>query len=51
MRGRMNESQSYVPAFELGKPMEGGAVGDVIESRDKELNVGDIVTSRFGWRE
>src|ERR1039458_1262748 len=29
MRGRMNEGQSYVPPFELGKPLDGGAVGDL----------------------
>ena len=29
MRGRMNEGQSYVPPFELGKPLDGGAVGNV----------------------
>jgi NADPH-dependent curcumin reductase CurA len=23
MRGRMNEGKSYVPAFELGRPLEG----------------------------
>jgi len=33
MRGRMNEGKSYVPAFEIRKPLEGGAVGEVIESR------------------
>jgi NADPH-dependent curcumin reductase CurA len=27
MRGRMNEGHSYVPPFELGKPLDGGAVG------------------------
>ena len=51
MRGRMNEGKSYVPPFELGKPIEGGAVGEVIESRAKEFNPGDAVTSSFGWRE
>lgn len=51
MRGRMNEGKSYVPPFELGKVMEGGAVGGVIESRAKEFKVGDAVTSSFGWRE
>jgi NADPH-dependent curcumin reductase CurA len=33
MRGRMNDGKSYVPPFELGKPVDGGAVGKVIESR------------------
>jgi hypothetical protein len=51
MRGRMNEGKSYVPPFELGKPLEGGAVGDVIESRAREFKPGDVVTSNFGWRE
>ena len=51
MRGRMNERQSYVPPFEIGKVLEGGAVGEVIESRSGEFTVGDIVTSKYGWRE
>jgi len=51
MRGRMNERKSYVPPFEIGKVLEGGAVGEVIESRAKELKVGDAVVSNFGWRE
>ena len=51
MRGRMNDGKSYVPPFELGKPLEGGAVGEVIESRAKIFKPGDTVTSNFGWRE
>jgi len=47
----MNEGKSYVPAFQLGKPLDGGAVGDVIESRAREFKPGDVVTSNFGWRE
>ena len=51
MRGRMNEGKSYVPPFALGKPLEGGAVGEVVESRAKEFKPGDAVVSNFGWRE
>lgn len=51
MRGRMNDGKSYVPAFELGNPLEGGAVGEVVASRTDEFKVGDAVTSNFGWRE
>jgi len=51
MRGRMNERKSYVPPFEIGKVLEGGAVGEIIESRAKEFKVGDAVISNFGWRE
>jgi NADPH-dependent curcumin reductase CurA len=51
MRGRMKEGKSYVPPFELGQPLEGGAIGKVVESRANEFKVGDAVTSNFGWRE
>ncbi len=51
MRGRMNEGKSYVPCFELGKAMEGGAVGEVVESRSAALKTGQAVVSRRGWRE
>ena len=51
MRGRMNAGKSYVPPFELGKPLDGGAVGEVAESRAREFKPGDAVTSNFGWRE
>jgi NADPH-dependent curcumin reductase CurA len=51
MRGRMNDARSYVPPFQLGQPLEGGAVGEVIESRAPGLSAGDLVTSNRGWRD
>jgi NADPH-dependent curcumin reductase CurA len=51
MRGRMNDGHSYVPPFELGKSLDGGAVGQVIESRAKAFKSGDAVVSNLGWRE
>ena len=51
MRGRMNDRKSYVPPFEIGKALDGGAVGEVIESRSIDFSEGDVVTSRYGWRE
>ena len=51
MRGRMNDVKSYVPPFEIGKPLQGGAVGKVVESRAPELEVGDTVFHMLGWRE
>jgi NADPH-dependent curcumin reductase CurA len=51
MRGRMNAGKSYVPPFEVGKALDGGAVGEVIESRAEGYKVGDTVGSFFGWRE
>ena len=51
MRGRMNDVKSYVPPFALDAPMEGGAVGEVIESRDPSLKPGDMVMHMAGWRD
>lgn len=51
MRGRMNDVKSYLPPFELNKAMEGGAVGEVVESRADAFKTGDVVTSNYGWRE
>ena len=51
MRGRMNDTKSYVPPFALGKPLEGGAVGFVVASQAPELPVGTWVQSMYGWRE
>ncbi|MGL5094628.1 MAG: NADP-dependent oxidoreductase [Planctomycetia bacterium] len=51
MRGRMSEGKSYVPPFEIGKPLEGGAVGEVVESRATGFKPGDVVVSNRGWRE
>ena len=51
MRGRMNDVKSYVPPFELDAPMQGGAVGEVTESRDPGFVVGDKVVHMLGWRD
>ena len=51
MRGRMNDVKSYVPPFALDAPMEGGAVGEVIESRDSNFAPGDQVLHMAGWRD
>ena len=51
MRGRMYDRPSYVPPFELGKALQGGAIGQVVASNDPDFAVGDIVNSMFGWRE
>jgi len=51
MRGRMNDVKSYVPPFALDAPMEGGAVGEVIESRDPGFAPGDMVLHMAGWRD
>lgn len=45
MRGRMNESKSYVAAYKVGEPIKGGVIAEVIDSRGNKIRKGDIVTS------
>ena len=51
MRGRMYDRPSYVPPFQIGEALQGGAIGEVTASNDPALKPGDIVSTMFGWRE
>ena len=51
MRGRMYDRKSYVPPFDVGAVLQGGAVGEVIESLNEGFRVGDYVLGMNGWRE
>src|SRR4051794_41389724 len=51
MRGRMSDAPSYVPPYEVGAVMTGGAVGEGVESRAEGLAPGDLVVSDLGWRD
>src|ERR671912_1379953 len=51
MRGRMNDVKSYVPPFAIDAPMEGGAIGEVVESKAAGLQPGDLVVHMAGWRD
>jgi NADPH-dependent curcumin reductase CurA len=47
----MREAKSYLPSFQLNKPLEGDCVGQIIESKNNRFKVGEYVLSNFGWRE
>ncbi len=51
MRGRMVDRKSYTPPFQLGEPLNGGAVGRVVKSRNPDFSEGDAVLNGLGWRE
>jgi NADPH-dependent curcumin reductase CurA len=51
MRGRMYDRPSYVPPFQIGQALQGGAVGTVVKSNDERFKPGDLVESFNGWRE
>ena len=51
MRGRMIDRKSYIAPFAIGEVLEGGAVGEVVESRNPAFPEGVQVSSMNGWRE
>lgn len=51
MRGRMGDAKSYVAPYELGQPIEGGIVAEVIESRHPDFKEGDAVLAPLKWQE
>jgi NADPH-dependent curcumin reductase CurA len=51
MRGRMNDAKSYAVPQPLGQTMQGGTVGEVVESRNPRYVVGDKVVGMGGWQE
>ncbi len=51
MRERMKKSKSYVPSFELGEPLEGSCIGEVIQSKNDRFSEGDQVLGNLAWRD
>jgi NADPH-dependent curcumin reductase CurA len=49
MRPRMSELRSYTPPFEVGKPLTGGSVGEVVDSRSDRFARGDTVIGMLNW--
>jgi NADPH-dependent curcumin reductase len=51
MRGRMDDAKSYAAPQPLGQVMQGGTVGEVVESRSSAFQPGDKVLGHGGWQE
>jgi NADPH-dependent curcumin reductase len=51
MRGRMNDAKNYAKPQPLDQVMQGGTVGEVIESRHAGYKAGDKVVGMGGWQE
>ncbi|SNR93099.1 NADP-dependent oxidoreductase [Hymenobacter mucosus] len=51
MRGRMNEGKSYVAPFEVGQPIAGGVVAEVVESQLDTLPIGSLVVGNLPWQQ
>ncbi|MCA8101994.1 NADP-dependent oxidoreductase [Burkholderia contaminans] len=51
MRGRMSDAPSYAPPAELGQPMVGGTVSQVVSSNLPAFREGDLVVAGAGWQD
>ncbi|GAL77851.1 putative oxidoreductase YncB [Algibacter lectus] len=50
LRGRMSDAKSYVPPFELNKPVQSGVVAKVVASKNKNFAEGDYVSGLLSWK-
>jgi hypothetical protein len=50
MRGRISEAKSYVKGVDIGEVMIGQTVGEVIDSKNRNLKIGDHVLTQTGWQ-
>jgi NADPH-dependent curcumin reductase CurA len=49
MRPRMTELRSYTPPFVVGQPLTGGAIAEVVASRNPKFARGDTVMGMLNW--
>ncbi|MGP1993775.1 NADP-dependent oxidoreductase [Zobellia laminariae] len=50
LRGKMNDTKSYTPPFELDKPVHSMIVAKVIASKHKKYNNGDYLAGMLDWK-
>jgi NADPH-dependent curcumin reductase CurA len=50
MRGRMNDSKSYISSYQIDEPIIGGVISKVIESKSDKIKPGDVLLGRLPWR-
>jgi NADPH-dependent curcumin reductase CurA len=51
LRGRMRDTPSYIPPFELNKPIASGVIAEVLESKNSNFSKGDYVSGLLDWKE
>lgn len=49
MRGRMNDTKSYAPPYQLNEPIKGDIIGSIVESKSNKFKVGDTVLGTLPW--
>jgi NADPH-dependent curcumin reductase CurA len=51
LRGRMTSAKSYIPPFELDRPLQSAVVAEVVDSKHDDFKAGDYVTGMLEWKE
>ncbi len=51
LRGRMRDEKSYIPPFELDKPLESNVVAEVLESGNPNFKRGEFVSGMLQWKQ
>lgn len=52
MRGRLDLGEKqYTTNFQIGEPLDGSAIGQVIAANEADIAIGSVVRHRLGWRE
>ncbi len=51
LRGRMNDTKSYIAPFRLNKPISSGIIAEVVDSNHAKFTKGDFVTGFLEWKE
>jgi len=50
LRGRMSDAKSYVPPFEVGKPITSGIIAKVVASKNDKFKEGDFASGMLDWK-
>lgn len=51
LRGRMQDTKSYIPPFQINEAITSGIIGQVVETKSEHFKKGDIVLGTLGWQE
>jgi NADPH-dependent curcumin reductase CurA len=51
MRGRMQNTKSYVEPFALDEALSGGVIAEVVSDGDGQFKKGDLVIGNLNWQE
>jgi len=51
LRGRMSDTKSYVPPFNLNEPVKSAIIAEVTASKNPDFKSGDFVTGLLDWKE